>query len=158
MSISVDDIGFQFALLASYILFTVLASAPIRCGVSIWRGGSLFPTKSINVEFCLSSFLRRCNHTFINTFCNFHTLKHVYRFLKRNRLAIKALNIRILGQAVKYTVWNNFSYFSNVNFIIPDHPWKGGQIIIQFNSARCISPHFKAEWFFHTAAYCTLFF
>ena len=107
MSNTVDEAGFWFALRAIYISFTALASSPIRCGASIWRGGfsSIIPTESSTIGFCPISFLiRMCYHTFMNIFCDFHTLKHVSRFLKRDWLAIKALNIRLLRPAVMHTV------------------------------------------------------
>ena len=65
-----DEPGFRFALQAIYISFTAPASAPICCGVSIFRVefSYLFPTYYSRFGFCpISLFTRRCYHTFINT-------------------------------------------------------------------------------------------
>ena len=97
---------FRCALWEIYILFTALSSALILCGVSVWRCGfsSLIPTDYSTVGFCpISFFIRRCYQTFINTFSDFHMIKHIYSLLK-NSFIIKTLYIRLFWPDVWRTV------------------------------------------------------
>ena len=96
----------------------MLASALSHSGVSLRQGGlsSLIPAVASTVGIYPDSFLiRRCYHTFANKLCDLHTLKHVYRFIKQNRLTIKSLNVGLFRPAVRHTILKNLIKFSYIN-------------------------------------------
>ena len=93
---AVNEKGFRFSRWAIYISFSALSSTLTCRWVSLRRGGfySIFPAVTSTVGiFPVGFLIRRFCYTFVNRFWNFHTPKHVNRFLKWNRFSIKALYI-----------------------------------------------------------------
>ena len=104
---AVNKIGFRFALWAIYLSFLALASALFRHRASLRQGEfySLIPYVTSTIGIFPGRFLiRRFYYIFVNRFCNFHTLKYINSLFKRNRSAIKALNIGLFRPYIRYSV------------------------------------------------------
>ena len=103
----VDETGSRFYLRVIYISFSVLAGDLSCRRASFRRGGfsSHIPSVTSTVGICLGRFfIRRLYYTFVNIFCNFHTLKHINSLFKRNGFAIKALNIGLFRTSIRHAV------------------------------------------------------
>ena len=80
MSRDMNETCFWLSCQVIYISFSALASALSRRGVSLIRGrfSSLITSVTRTVGIFPGRFLiRRFYYTFVNRFCNFHTLKHI---------------------------------------------------------------------------------
>ena len=115
-----NETGFGFALQEIYISFSGIYSALSRCGVSFILGAFSSLITAVTSTFGIFPgrvFIRKFYYTFVNRFCDFHTLKNVNSFLKRNIFAIKALNIGFFRSDIRLAVLKNIVQFSCINFI-----------------------------------------
>ena len=101
------ETGFGLTYRVVYIYFSALDRDITHLGVSMWQGSlsSLFTDVTSTGRICpIILFTGRFYYALISIFYNTHAFKHVNRFIKINRLAVKNLQIRLLAPNIRHTI------------------------------------------------------